>query len=104
MTGIAPEALHGKWLRAPEEDTETELVYRPASHPLPRSRGREGLELRPDGTAVQVRPGPTDIAAHRQGRWRLSGNALHLELEGERPSTRVLEVVDVSPSRITVKR
>jgi|SRR6266850_1858607 len=104
MTRIEPEALHGRWLRSPEEDSDTEFVYRPASHPLPRSRGREGFELRPDGTAVHLSPGASDVPTHRHGRWRLSGDTLQIDLEGETPSTRVLELAEASPSRIAVKR
>jgi hypothetical protein len=104
MGQISPSALHGRWLRSTEEDTCSEIVYRPQSHPFPASRGRDGFELRPDGTVVQVSAGPADLPTRRHGRWRLVGDALHLQFEGDRPSTSVLELTDASPSRIAVKR
>ena len=56
------------WVHSHEEDTETEMVFRPASHPFPRSRGRRSFELRPDGTFVE---GPS-------GAERLGGIVLQL--------------------------
>ena len=52
------------------------MVFRPSSHPLPPSRGRLVLELRPDGTSVETAPGPTDAPVSTEGRWSLDGDSL----------------------------
>jgi len=101
---IDPAAVPGDWLRSSEEDTATELVYRPASYPFPPSRGREGMRLSADGTMIHAAIGATDQHRHRQGRWRLQDGVLHLEFEGERNAPRVLDLVDASPTRLAAKR
>ena len=101
---IDPAALPGDWLRSSEEDTATEVVYRPASYPFPPSRGREGMRLSVDGTLIHAAIGATDLHRHRQGRWRLENGVLHLELEGEGSSPRALDLVDASSTRLAAKR
>ena len=97
----APGALVGRWLHSHEEDTEAELVYRPATYHFPPSRGRAGFELRPDGTAVDLGIGPTDRREESPGSWRLEGNSLILERAGD---SRVLTLVDVAADRLRVSR
>jgi hypothetical protein len=101
---LDPAILHRSWVRSTEEDTPTELVYRPSSYPFPPSRGREGMELAPDGTMVQSAPGPTDLARQRKGRWRLEDGVLHLALEEPGTGPRVLTIVRATPDRLVVKR
>ena len=48
------------WIHSHEEDTDTEMVFRPASFNFPPARGRKGFELSPDGTLIDYRIGPTD--------------------------------------------
>ena len=59
---IDPERLQGRWVHSHEEDTDDEIVYRSAAsgYDFPRSRGREALELHPDGSYGGVVPGPVD--------------------------------------------
>jgi len=54
VTELDRAALQGQWVHAHEEDTDSELVYRPASYSLPPSRGRSALDLRADGTYVET--------------------------------------------------
>ena len=52
-----------------EEDTDDEIVYRSATsgYEFPRSRGREALELHPDGSYGGVVPGPADKPGRCRG-------------------------------------
>lgn len=100
---IDPAVLYGSWLRSPEEDTASQVVYRPVSYSFPPSRGREGMRLSPDGTMLHAAIGATDLARHRAGRWRLEDSALHLEFE-DPVAQRVLDLVDASPDRLVAKR
>ncbi|GII86758.1 hypothetical protein Ssi03_47480 [Sphaerisporangium siamense] len=72
MTEETPPDITGAWLHSYEEDTGTAAVYRPADHPFrPSRRPRRGLEFRPDGTFVELRPGPADRPYPVAGRWRI---------------------------------
>ena len=103
-TQVDPLVLHGSWFRSPEEDTPTEVVYRPASYHFPPSRGREGMQLLPDGTMVHAGIGPTDVAHHRKGRWRLEDTVLHLDFEEPTATRRALDLVEASTDRLVAKR
>ena len=98
MAGYDEAALHGKWVHSHEEDTDTEMVFRPATHEFPRSRGRMSLDLRPDGTYVQRSPGPVDVPVESTGSWALEGGD-RLVLEGD-----AWEVTGAEPDRLTVRR
>ena len=101
---VDPAALCGSWLHSREEDTATEVVYRPVSFRFPRSRGREGLQLSADGTAIFAGIGPTDLAQHQGGRWRLEQTRLHLDFDDPAAAPRVLDLVEVTPDRLVAKR
>ena len=79
---VAPEELHQRWIHSHEEDTPQEMVFRPATHTFPPSRGRTGIELRPDGTYVETGIAPTDGPKLTQGKWKLhEDGALALYLD-----------------------
>ena len=101
---IDPAVLHRSWVRSVEEDTPTEIVYRPSTYPFPPSRGREGMALSPDGTLTHSSPGTTDLARHRRGKWRLEQSRLHLDIENLDPGARVLTVVQATPDRLVLRR
>ena len=98
---IDPERLQGRWVHSHEEDTDDEIVYRSAAsgYDFPRSRGREALELHPDGSYGGTVPGPTDKPeAAGGGGWALEdGNKLVLP-------DRTLEITDADEGVLRVKR
>ena len=97
---IDPEQLAGRWVHSHEEDTEDEIVYRAESsgYDFPRSRGREALELHPDGSYSGVVPGPTDKPeATGGGTWAVEGDRLVLP-------DRTLEVTGAEEGVLRVKR
>ena len=96
-------ALEGRWVHSHEEDSEGEMVFRPATHPLPPSRGRIAFELRPDGGYTERAPGPVDVPRESDGRWSLEGNRLLLNASGDEPG-RDWEVTAVEPDRLVVRR
>jgi len=95
--------LQGRWVHAHEEDTEEEMVFRPATHRLPPSRGRTSFELHGDGTYVERSPGPADAPEESSGSWSLDGNRLVLGAEGT-SAGRAWEVTAVDGDRLVVKR
>jgi len=90
--------LTGRWVHSHEEDTDEEMVFRSADsgYTFPPSRGREALELHPDGSYGGTVPGPVDKPEERSGEWALEeGNRLKLgdrELEITAAEGDVLKV------------
>ena len=102
MAELREDVLHGRWLYSPEEAGEGEMVLRPEGHPLPRSRGRSTLELRPDGTYLESAPGPVDRPEHSGGSWSLRDGCLILEGEGARPR-RTWAIAAAEGDRLTLR-
>ena len=103
MTEVRRELLQRRWVHAHEEDTDDEMVFRPADHPFPPSRGRMALELRADGTYVESSPGPVDVPEAHTGAWSLEDDVLRLSGEGEGISQE-WRVAEVRPDRLIVRR
>src|SRR5712692_983029 len=102
---ITPEILNQRWMHSHEEDTDTETVFRPATFNFPRSRGRMGFALRPDGTAVEIGVGPTDRPEEAAGTWRFEGGSkLVLSTPLASGQTREMEIVSADKDRLVVKK
>jgi hypothetical protein len=97
--------LYQQWVHAHEEDTPTEAVYRPASYPLPRSRGRTGFELRPDGTMRHVGIGPTDLPQETAGSWGLEEDDVpRIRIRLHTGDTQELPILSVEQDRLVVRK
>jgi len=103
VDAYAEDGLHGRWVHSHEEDTDGEMVFRPATHRFPPSRGRTSFELRPDGTYVESSPGPVDLPEESTGRWALEGRRLVLGAEGDRPG-HAWELTAAETDRLVVKK
>jgi hypothetical protein len=103
VTEYGKDALVGDWTHSHEEDSGEEMVFRPASHAFPPSRGRLSLRLRADDTYVESSPGPVDAPQESQGRWALEGDRLVLEGEGERPG-HAWRIAAVEADRLAVRK
>ena len=102
---IEKGALPQRWVHSHEEDSDTEMVYRPASYKFPPSRGRSSFELRPDGTVLESSPGPSDRSEHSQGTWRLdAGKNLVIDQGSGGQGSRVLKLVSAGRDRLVVKK
>ena len=98
---VDPARLQGRWVHSHEEDTDDEMVFRSDSsgYEFPRSRGREALELRPDGTFAGTVPGPADKPEGAgEGSWAIEdGNKLVLP-------DRVLEITAAEGDVLRVRK
>jgi hypothetical protein len=103
VAGYREDAVVGHWVHSHEEDTDEEMVYRPASYPFPPARGRTSFELRPDGSYVERSPGPVDVPVESQGSWTLEGGRLFLGAEGGRPG-QAWEVTAAAADRLALKK
>jgi hypothetical protein len=102
---INRELLHQQWVHVHEEDTPTEVIYRPASYKLPRSRGRTGFELRPDGTVRNVGIGPTDIPEETAGSWELEEDDVPtVRIRLHTGETQELPILSVKKDRLVVRK
>jgi hypothetical protein len=99
------DVLSQHWIHSHEEDTESEMVFRPASFKFPPSRGRKAFELRGDGVLINTGIGPTDRPQETQGAWKLK-NASHLAFYSASQSqpTRVMEIISVDKDRLVIKK
>jgi hypothetical protein len=76
MTKISMTHLCRLWYRSHEEGSSQERHYRPDGYPLPPTRGREVLDLRDLGLALQTMPGPDDRPTSTLCRWSIDGDVL----------------------------
>jgi hypothetical protein len=102
VTNVERTTLQKHWVHSHEEDTETEMVFRPASYAFARSRGRSALELRADGSYAESAPGPTDRPEDAEGSWELEDGVLTLRTGDG--STRVLRIASVDDDRLVVRK
>ena len=94
------DRLAGRWVHSHEEDTADETVFRSADYAFPPSRGREAIELRPDGSYAGTVPGPVDKpVAGDEGQWTLEDDGRRLRL-----GDRVLDVTSVEDGVLRVRR
>jgi hypothetical protein len=101
-----PPEVFGRWVRVPEEEQPGgDRIYRPAGHPLPPARGRDGIEFYPDGGYRRWQPGPVDApVADHPGRWSTAGPArLRLHPPGDPGAGTVIRVVSVTPDRLVLR-
>lgn len=103
MVAPGKDAFQGHWVHSHEEDSDEEMVFRPATYPFPPSRGRTSFELLADGSYVERSPGPVDVPVSARGRWSLENGRLVLNAGGERPS-HSLEITAVDADRLAVRR
>ena len=104
MTDLSAHALGQRWVHSHEEDTEHEMIFRPAEREFPPSRGRMRFELLPDGTFLESAPGPTDAPEKRGGTWELAGKKLVLDSDQAPEGRRELEIVSAEEDRLVVKK
>jgi hypothetical protein len=103
MKHLDASSLERRWVHSHEEDTQRELVFRPASYSFPPSRGRSAFELRADGSYAESAPGPTDRPEESEGgTWSLEGDVL--ELRAPDGSLRTLKVETAEPDRLVVRK
>jgi hypothetical protein len=102
MGKIIAESLAQRWVHSHEEDTPTEMVFRPATFKFPRSRGRTSFELKPDGSLIEYRIGPTDRREVTHGTWTLDDDYLNLNNPAE--SVRRLHIAALDNDRIVIKK
>jgi len=104
MTDLENHLFGTTWFHSHEEDTPTEMVFRSSSFQFPPSRGgRIGFELRKDGTAEILGPGPTDKPSIDIGKWTLAASKLDLHIPAKN-ETRTYDIKSSDPDRLLIHK
>ena len=98
---IDQSILCQKWIHSHEEDTESESVYRPVAFAFPPSRGREEIDLRPDGIVQGQTTGPSDRRQSRSGIWTVEHGNLKINLP---TSERIWKVQGLTDDKLILSR
>jgi hypothetical protein len=99
-----PDLLQKRWLHSHEEDSDTEMVFRPASFKFPPSRGRAGFDLRPNNSYIDIGIAPADGPQESKGTWNLQDNRLELFTSLSSTPARTLQIVSADKNRLVVKK
>jgi len=100
---IIRKNLYQHWLHSHEEDTESELVYRPATFDFPPSRGRVGFEFLPSGTCAIFGIAPTNGSQKSDCRWSFE-NAKNLKIiiSFESGETNTLYIKNIEKDKLVI--
>jgi hypothetical protein len=105
MAKARRELLQRRWVHAHEEDSEHEMVFRPAEYELPPSRGRVAFELRPDGSFVEAGIGPADVPEEASGTWELEDDdRIVLSGGASRGVPRQMRIASAEQDRLAIER
>lgn len=87
------QCLLKPWIHSREEDANGITVYRPSTFAFPLSRGRDGIEFQPHGTALLTDPGRDDRGRTTTALWKsLTDDVIELGVEGASRSRRMVIV------------
>jgi len=100
---IDDNLLARRWLHSHEEDTPTEMVFRPDTYNFPPARGRTGFTLSAGGQAQTHSPGPTDRNVVAQGNWTKDASG-RLTIRVPDAADHSMEILSVTPDRLVVKK
>lgn len=100
---LAPE-LFMHWIHSREEDEGDVQSFRPEGFAFPPSFGRDGMEMRPDGSFVQDDIGPADGIVRTKGRWMQEApGRIAVRFDGAREDY-TFTVVSVDASLLRIAR
>jgi len=98
-----------KWWNSYEDETDPNNIkcYRPDGYDFPRSRGRKGIEFRPNGTFDYNYPGPTDVPMTDKGTWmRLSDKRIKVKFDESRQGRVdefIIEIISINDEIMKIK-
>jgi hypothetical protein len=99
------DLLQRRWVHAHEEDTDSEMVFRPADYELPPSRGRVAFELRPDGSFVESGLGAADVPEEASGTWDLEDDERIVLSQGASQGVpRQMRIASAEQNRLVIEK
>ncbi len=102
---VEREVLYQRWIHSHEEDSNTEMVYRPSHFKFPPSRGRTGFELKSDNSCVEIGIAPTDRIHESQGTWEAEeDDLLKIVINPRTKDMRIMHVAYVDKDRLVIMK
>ena len=98
------EQLLKRWLHSHEEDTVDQKVFRPSTFPFPPSRGREGFDLKADGSYVDIGIASAEGTLESLGSWHLDQDRLILSSDIYTGGSRNLRIISVSEEKLILQK
>jgi len=98
------EQVVGRWVHAHQEDSEDQMVFRPAGTDLPPARGRMAFELREDGSFAESGYGASDVPEEASGTWAIEDDTITLSEGASQGVPRKMRVVTADDDRLVVRR
>ena len=94
--------LFAHWVHSHEEDGADHRVFRRADYAFPPSRGREGFEIKSDGSFIHHQIGPVDAPVVVEGKWSMQGDNT-LRISPQTGETWTLQLIEVNKDLLKVK-
>ncbi len=102
---VEREVLYQRWIHSHEEDSNTEMVYRPSNFEFPPSRGRTGFELKSDNSCVEIGIAPADGFLESQGTWEIEeDDHLKIYINSQTKDVRIMHVTYVDKDRLVITK
>ena len=104
MSKLNLEDLHKKWVHSSEEDTDTQMVYRPANYRFPPVRGgRTSMDIKADGTVLTTGgAGPDDRQTEEKANWKLNDNTF--VLHDAASNKKNLKIVSLAQDKLVIEK
>lgn len=103
--GSLPKELFNHWIHSHEDDTKDIRAFRPSSYNFPRSRVRQGFEIKKNGEFVEYRIAPTDALLQLSGHWKpVEENKIAIEFDDKEIKPYLITIVSVDKYMLKVKK
>lgn len=96
--------LYRHWIHSQEEDNGTQAykVYRPATYSFPPARGRDGFEIKKNGTVVSHPIAAADGNQTILEKWKLNKSKQELVITGK-GTIRKFKIVSLTKEKLTLQ-
>lgn len=92
------------WIHSHEDDGADYRAFRSADFDFPPARGREGFEIRKDGSFVHHQIGPVDVPVVVEGKWTMKNRyTIQVTLPGTDTPPFELHIADVQKGMLKLK-
>lgn len=97
--------LYQHWMHSYEEDDANVKMYRPASYSFPPSRGREGFEIKKDGTFIKYAIGANDAPQKIQGKWKAKKrDTIEVTLDDPAEKPYTIKILSVNAGQLKTQQ